>query len=778
MRDPLDLIGHFAPHPKQLQFLLAWRRFNLALTGIGFGKSWALTLKALLAAIINRRAQTLLAGRTYRDLNDVLMLLLLSHADTIHEAVGVQVIQRWDRADGLLHLFGGGKLLCRSYERIDKLRGLNLGAAFVDEIERSSANPDDVFGVINERVRVPCPLHGLHFATTPNGLLGVTAKFYEAQARGDTAYHVTHGTTLDNPHLSPGLVDNLKSSMSRRRWEQEVEGRILRPSHSVYSEFGSHLMVEWDWRQHKRLPWVLGVDWGYNHHHVALMVQVLEDGTWVVADELICDDMPRGTFKRELRAWVEHKVADCGMRWPSAAAVDRAVPELNQWLMGWLGTGGTYVRACRTHREQFVLNGIELVRDRLQPAFGPPMLHFAKSLRKPNSKTTAGIIQAMQEYRYQIDREGNPKRTPYKDDLTDHVCFPSWAPVDAPGGAVPIAQVRSGDMVNTDHGPRAVIARVCTGVALLWRLDLADGRSIVATGDHPFPVVSGGVKRLDALRYGDMLWSCEENESSSMVTGTGATRIQQTRQTGAISSVAGARCTATFGSSTMVRSPMVTTSTTLTATSVTTTSATLSASVRRSTAPGTLGRTTSALRRGLAYSAMVTKSGSTNGEERPKAAPGIPSTRAKSTSGATSANTHAKSAARRSPAPRSAVSGSATTDVRPDIGTSQASTTLISSAPSAGSPSGGTSTCAPRLVPVCVVAVTSLGFASPVHAMAVEGPRTFMVNGVLVKNCDALRMLYVTTRGDPALHGGQPLQLGGADDGRSPSQESHKDPDY
>jgi len=415
-----DLLDCFRPHPKQLQFLLAWRRFNLALTGVGFGKSWALTLKSLIAAVANPGVNVCLAGRTYRDLNDVLIPLLLEHVGKIRDHTGVYLIKRWQRADGKFELLGGGRILARSYDRIDAIKGLNLGAAFIDEIERASASPDEVFGTFNERVRVSCPLHGLHFATTPNGLLGVTAKFHEARLRGDREYHVTHGTTLDNPHTSQAFIDTLRDSMSARRWAQEVEGKVLRPSHSCFAEFGDHLLVDWDWRQHKRSAWVLCVDWGTNHHHVALMVQVLEDGSWIVADELLCDDMPRGAFKRELRAWVQAKV-DGGCRYPAAAGVDRAVPELNQWLMAWLGNQGTHVRACDQRREQYIINGIELIRDRLAPAFGVPMLHFARSLEKPPSKITAGIVQAMREYRYQVDREGNPRRVPFKCGLADHV---------------------------------------------------------------------------------------------------------------------------------------------------------------------------------------------------------------------------------------------------------------------------------------------------------------------------------------------------------------------
>ncbi len=426
MQVDIPILEVFDPHPKQLQFLLAQQRYALALTGIGFGKTWALTLKALLAAVANVRCETALGGRTYRDLRDVVTPLLEQHVQTIQDATGVCLIRRWDKSDNAIHLLGGGKLLMRSYDLIDKWRGLNLAAAYLDEVEWASADATNVFGVVNERVRVQAPVHQLAFATSPNGLLGVSRIFWEAQQRGDADYHVTHGTTLDNPRLSPSFVRSLKASMSERRWQQEVEGKVLRPTHVVFPEATDDLLIDWNWRQNGKLPWVLAVDWGTGGHHVALMCQVLESGVWIVADELLCDDMPRGHFRWELQKWIEggtsHKqgVVYQGKGWPVAAGCDRAAPTENQWLMGWLGTKGCYVRVCDQAQEQYITNGIEMLRDMMSPAEGIPRLRVAASLRKPHVQDTAGIWQALTTYRYHQDRDGNPTARPYKDDVTDH----------------------------------------------------------------------------------------------------------------------------------------------------------------------------------------------------------------------------------------------------------------------------------------------------------------------------------------------------------------------
>lgn len=207
----------------------------------------------------------------------------------------VNWIKDYDKGNACLRLLNDSVIWFRPYNRISKLRGLTLTWAAADEVEWSEADPEEIWTVITGRLRGHGPCPGFLVATSPNGMRGITRKFVEAQrsyleakGRGTTtapwdAYRITSATSFDNPYLPQHFFDSL-SAMSRRRYQQEVEGKVLRPLHTVLSLESRHL-VEWSWREHMTLPRVYGVDWGGQDHHVAVMAQVRPDGQWVVADE-------------------------------------------------------------------------------------------------------------------------------------------------------------------------------------------------------------------------------------------------------------------------------------------------------------------------------------------------------------------------------------------------------------------------------------------------------------------------------------------------------------
>ena len=207
--------------------------------------------------------------------------------------------------------------------------------------------------------------------------------------------------------------------MSRRRYLQECLGRVVRPLSSGYTIAPEHF-VDWDWRKHTNLPCVIGVDWGGEDHHVAALAQVLEDGTWVWCDEVIVDEASRGKFRKVLRTKIDREWNHGGTL--RLFGVDRAAPIENNWLRGVYGPRGVVVRWADTKHAMYVHNGIEMIRDALEPAEGSPKMLFANSLPRIVKGKTAGIVPGMTSYRYRVDSEGNPTTIPLKDNTSDHIC--------------------------------------------------------------------------------------------------------------------------------------------------------------------------------------------------------------------------------------------------------------------------------------------------------------------------------------------------------------------
>ena len=458
----VDLAAIWKPYDRQARFVTSDALFSLFLGGVGSGKSHALSAWIVRKALQNGSATGALLGRTGNDLGSVLLPALFERLRELQDATGINFVRSIDRGNATIRFTNGGVLLYRPYNRVQKLAGLTLTYAGCDEVEFSEADPEDVWSVLNGRLRGKGPAPGLAFATSPNGLRGITKRFHDAQLRADDAvarqdagalaeaaqYQVVTASSFDNPYLPAHFFDSLRA-LSRRRFRQDVLGQVLRPMSAVF-DVGAHHVIPWDWQVNgmgsnkRRLPWVCGVDWGTQGHHVAVACHIEASGRWVVADELVRDDMPRGRFLDELFKWVDIKGP------PVLFGVDRAVPDCNQPLS--VRYSRTPVRWLESKDEQRVTRGLEAIRDMLDPYDGIPRLVFSRSLPALTRGDTAGIMPALRGYRYVQGADGIPTTKPQKDNVNDHAIDALRYAVTASSGML---ELHGGKrwIIDTD-GPR------------------------------------------------------------------------------------------------------------------------------------------------------------------------------------------------------------------------------------------------------------------------------------------------------------------------------------
>jgi len=416
MQVNLDIAAIFKPYRKQAEFLVAPHRNRFFLAGRGAGKSWTLTLDALLQALINPGCPGALLGRTERDLKKNLLPFLRTHLQTLQDATGFNWIKRYSVDDSAIYLHNGSTIYWQGYERVDKLRGQNLAWVAADEICWSEADELTVYETLISCIRVPCPRPSFAVASSPNGLRGVTKLFRDKQASEHPDFFVARSTSYDNPYLDRHVVDSWRAAMSVRRYEQEILALALRPMSAIYPEFreARHVMP-WSPRHHSECRWVVGVDWGLNRA-IAIAIQVTPDGRWIVCDELVRQPESRGHFRLDLQRWIEHT---CGGV-PFLISADRAVPEENVWLRQLYSPRKAIVLSLSSKADQYVRSGIAMVQDMLAPTSGDPKLMFAAGLPKTYSGNVSGIVPSMAAYRYMTDREGNPSDIPAKDNVHDH----------------------------------------------------------------------------------------------------------------------------------------------------------------------------------------------------------------------------------------------------------------------------------------------------------------------------------------------------------------------
>lgn len=414
-------------YDKQAQFVTNNSLFSLFLGGVGSGKTHAMTAWVVRRALLNPGSTGAMCIRTLPEAQKTQLPALFDRFQEIQDTCGVNLIARQDKGIGSITLCNGTTILIVPYNRIAKVRSLTLTFAAVDEVEFSEADPQEIWSVLTGRMRGKGPVPGLAFTTSPNGYRNrsITKTFVDSQRsyldaknRGDLKsmatwgqYHVTTATSFNNPYLPDHYFDTLRS-MSKRRYAQEVEGKVLRPSNTVLQLEPRH-MVDWDWKANN-LPRVYGIDPGTMDHHVALMFQIQPSGVWVCADELICDGMPRGQFMDRLYRWVDSH----GQVAPALFGVDRACPVENQQIAKRYSH--TYVAWMESREDQKVITGLEQVRDAMDPLDGQPLLMFSSRLAQTFQGATAPIIPALRGYVYHMDVEGQPTTRPRKDNTHDH----------------------------------------------------------------------------------------------------------------------------------------------------------------------------------------------------------------------------------------------------------------------------------------------------------------------------------------------------------------------
>lgn len=210
----------YHPLPSQRLFHGSNARFKGFSGPIGSGKSQALCQEAIKLTYLNVGRLGLIGAPTYPMLRDATLV-------TLFEILEVNKIPfEYSKADNVLTMTDtGSRILCRSVDEFERLRGTNLAWFAVDELTLVA---EEAWLVLEGRLRdlkASC-LRG--FAVwTPKGFDWVYRKFVEAPG---AQYEVILAKPFENSFLLdqiPDYYERLRSSYDQNYFEQEVMGRYL-----------------------------------------------------------------------------------------------------------------------------------------------------------------------------------------------------------------------------------------------------------------------------------------------------------------------------------------------------------------------------------------------------------------------------------------------------------------------------------------------------------------------------------------------------------------------
>lgn len=189
-----------------------WRspaRFRLFVGGVGSGKTRAGCVEVLR---MPAGSTGMVVAPTYPMLRDATLRTLLELARR------GGVLQSFQKAEMIATLCDGKRILFRSADDPDRLRGPNLGWFYLDEAALMDA---DAWPIMIGRLR---ELPGRAWATsTPRGFNWM----HEVFTGGGPDYEVVKSSTRDNTYLPSGFLSSLERTYNGEWTAQEIEGDFV-----------------------------------------------------------------------------------------------------------------------------------------------------------------------------------------------------------------------------------------------------------------------------------------------------------------------------------------------------------------------------------------------------------------------------------------------------------------------------------------------------------------------------------------------------------------------
>jgi len=403
--------GIGTPHKAQMRFIRSQAPNVYFLGGRGAGKTTAGVLKSLMYALHpeNQGLDFGLFAPTYRSLVRVAEPALVGMLEAFSKNAGYSLLKRHYRSDHAYELINGSRILCTSFERIDKIRSLTLSGCWVDEVE-FSAQPYYAFGTIAAAVRGAGQLQCM-LTSTPRGYRGMVKRFIDAVDEEDPDFQLIVSKTEDSPYITEAFLSRLRATMSKTVFNQEVMCMITRPSAVVFGEFTRerHLVP---YAHQPGTAYSVGIDPGYSHPHVVFVAHIQGHGEHdrdIIFKEFCEDDVPEEKLLGIMSAMFE----ELGQR-PQVIASDRALPHFNQKMMRkWTDTK---IKTRQNKQDQDVWSGIEVVRGLLDPTEGEARLYFSDRLLKTEGR---GIISCFEQAKRKT-KDGEVLDVMYKNNVHDH----------------------------------------------------------------------------------------------------------------------------------------------------------------------------------------------------------------------------------------------------------------------------------------------------------------------------------------------------------------------
>ena len=191
----------------QREFVFSTSTHPAIVAGLGAGTSRAATMRLILLMLEERGINTLYAMPTY----DLLRLRAIPGVEEDLQMMGIPYTL--NKAEFSIKIHGFGSMYFRSYDNPNRLISFEVAAAVADEIDvLPKEQASLVWRKISERTRQPCR-RGNSIAAVSTPDQGFSGFVYDRWvARADESTELIKASTLSNPFLPDGYVDQIRAN--------------------------------------------------------------------------------------------------------------------------------------------------------------------------------------------------------------------------------------------------------------------------------------------------------------------------------------------------------------------------------------------------------------------------------------------------------------------------------------------------------------------------------------------------------------------------------------
>jgi len=201
----------------QGRFLMSDARYRAFIAGVGSGKTFAGVMATLKAC--QRSERGAVVSPTYPMMKDVILPTFRDLAEPFIETL--------NKADLYADLSLGCRVLFRSADKPERLRGMNLGFAWVDE---AALIDEETWDILLGRLRLDPGRAWL--TTTPKGHNWVYDRFV---ADPGDEHETVRASTSDNPHLPDDYIQSLEEQYTEKFRRQELGGEFIEAEGALWS---------------------------------------------------------------------------------------------------------------------------------------------------------------------------------------------------------------------------------------------------------------------------------------------------------------------------------------------------------------------------------------------------------------------------------------------------------------------------------------------------------------------------------------------------------------